>query len=211
MLTYKAMYKWEFSMTTETQAPATLEDLYRVEGKAELIGGRIVHLVASGDVPSQVAFEIAVSLREYARARRVGVAYADGIGFALQPPLPSGRQSFSPDASYYVGPRPRNRMRFIEGAPTLAVEVRSEGDYDEAAEQEMAAKRADYFAAGTRVVWDVDPLARTIAVYRVDAPAQPAIYRSGEIAEAEPAVPGWRPAVDDLFPDDGEPAGSTQA
>src|SRR5438093_2041795 len=138
-------------MTTNTEATATFEDLYRVEGKAELIGGRIVHLMASGDIPSQVAFEIAVSLREYARQRRVGVAYADGIGFALHPPLPSGRQSFSPDASYYVGPRPQNRMRFIEGAPMFAVEVRSEGDYDEAAEAERAAKRADYFAAGTLV------------------------------------------------------------
>ena len=29
----------------------------------------------------------------------------------------------------------------------------------------MAAKRADYFAAGTLVVWDVDPLAETVAVY----------------------------------------------
>ena len=39
-------------------------------------------------------------------------------------------------------------MRFIEGPPTLAVEVRSENDYGDAAEREMAAKRADYFAAG---------------------------------------------------------------
>src|SRR5438105_1027219 len=51
-----------FRMTTNTEATATLEDLYRVEGKAELIGGRIVHLMASGDIPSQVAFEIAISL-----------------------------------------------------------------------------------------------------------------------------------------------------
>ena len=48
-------------------------------------------------------------------------------------------------------------MRFIEGPPTFAVEVRSENDYGPAAEREMAAKRADYFEAGTLVVWDVDP------------------------------------------------------
>jgi Uma2 family endonuclease len=187
-------------MTTGTQAPATLDDLYRVEGKAELIGGRIVHLMSSGDLPSQVAFEIAVSLREHARRTGVGVAYADGVGFALDPPLPNGRQSFSPDASYYVGPRPQNRMRFIEGPPTFAVEVRSEGDYGDSAEAELAAKRADYFLAGTQVVWDVDPLAQTVAVYRYDAPDQPSIYRRGQAAEAEPAVPGWRLMVDDIFP-----------
>jgi Uma2 family endonuclease len=187
-------------MTTGTQAPATLDDLYRVEGKAELIGGRIVQLMASGDLPSQVAFEIAVSLREHARRTGVGTAYTDGVGFALDPPLPSGRQSFSPDASYYVGPRPQNRMRFIEGPPTFAVEVRSEGDYGDAAEVGLAAKRADYFLAGTQVVWDVDPLAQTVAVYRYDAPDLPSIYRRGQTAEAEPAVPGWLLVVDDIFP-----------
>jgi len=185
-------------MASVAPPQATLDDLYRVEGKAELIGGRIVHFMASGDLPSVVAFEIAVSLRAYARTSGRGVAYTDGIGYSV-PEMPSGRESFSPDASYHVGPRPPNRMRFIEGAPTFAVEVRSENDYGDAAEDQMAAKRADYFAAGTRVVWDVDPLAETVTVYRTDAPTQPVIYRRGDAAEAEPAVPGWRMPVDEMF------------
>jgi Uma2 family endonuclease len=186
-------------MTSTTQTPATLDDLYRVEGKAELIAGRIVQPMASGDEPSRVAFEIAVSLREYARSTGKGVAYPDGIGYALSQPISSGRQSFSPDASYYVGPHPANRMRFIEGPPTFAVEVRSEQDYGEAAEAEMEAKRADYFEAGTLVVWDVDPLAKTIASYRGDASNPVAVYGLGQVAEAEPAVPGWRLPVATLF------------
>jgi Uma2 family endonuclease len=177
---------------------ATLEDLYRVEGKAELIGGRVVHLMASGDLPTDVANEIYVSLRQHVKTTGKGVAKADGVGYAV-PELPSGRESFSPDASYYDGPRPANRMRFISGAPAFAAEVRSENDYGDAAEEDLAAKRADYFAAGTQVVWDVDPLAETVAVYRVTAPAQPVIYRRGETAEAEPAVPDWRMAVEEMF------------
>ena len=56
-------------------------------------------------------------------------------------------------------------------APVFAVEVRSEGDYGPAAEREMAAKRADYFAAGTKVVWDVDLLSDDVVrVYRADSP-----------------------------------------
>jgi Uma2 family endonuclease len=90
-------------------------------------------------------------------------------------------------------------MSFIKGAPTFAAEVRNERDYNPAAEADMAAKRADYFAAGTAVVWDVDPLARTVAVYRATAPDQTQVYRPGDTAEAEPAVPGWRMAVDDIF------------
>jgi Uma2 family endonuclease len=64
----------------------------------------------------------------------------------------------------------------------------------------MAAKRADYFAAGTRVVWDVDVLREgLIHVYRAAAPDAPAVYRRGELAEAAPALPGWTFPVDDLF------------
>ncbi len=186
-------------MSSGAQTAATLDDLYRVEGKAELIAGRIVPLMPSGDAPSSSAFRVAIRLDEHARRTGVGVAYPDGIGYALDPPLSSGRQSFCPDASYHVGPRPRNRMRFLEGGPVFAVEVRSENDYGPAAEAEMAAKRADYLAAGTLVVWDVDPLAGTVAAYRTD-PAHPdAVYTRGQVAEAEPAVPGWRMAVDEIF------------
>jgi Uma2 family endonuclease len=177
---------------------ATLDDLYRETGKAELIGGRIIRSMPTGDLPSEVANEIYVSLRAYAKAKGQGVAKAGGVGYA-GPELASGRESFAPDASYYAGEPPRNRMRFIEGPPTLAVEVRSENDYGAAAERELAAKRTDYFEAGTLVVWDVDPLAETVAVYRAAAPAQPVLYRRGATAEAEPAVPGWRVAVDEIF------------
>jgi Uma2 family endonuclease len=178
--------------------PATLDDLYRVEGKAELIGGRIVRYMASGYLPSKVALRIAFLLDQYA-AQYGGEAFSDGIGFAIRPPLASGRESFSPDASYYVGPLPKNKMRFIEGAPTFAVEVRSEDDYGPAADVEMAAKRADYFEAGTKVVWDVDPQAATVTCYSADAPLAPIRYGRHEVAMAEPAVSGWSLQVAELF------------
>ena len=64
----------------------------------------------------------------------------------------------------------------------------------------MAAKRADYFAAGTLVVWDVDVLEEDLVrVYRASEPESPTIYKRGENAEAEPAVPGWSMPVDALF------------
>ena len=94
-------------MTPVSTVRATLEDLYRVDGKAELINGRIVTFMASGDLPSAVAGEIFASLRTYAKASGRGAAYPDGVGYAV-PELPSGRESFSPDASYYDGPRPAN-------------------------------------------------------------------------------------------------------
>lgn len=187
-------------MATVTKPRATLADLYKVEGKAELIGGRIVHFMAAGHLPARCAENTFISLRIYTKSIRKGEAHADGIGFAV-PEMPSGRESFSPDASCDFGPLQKKRMRFLEGAPTFAAEVRSENDYGPSAEAEMADKRDDYFAAGTLVVWDVDPEKETVTVYRASDPTHPTIYRQGDVAEAEPAVPGWTMPVKDIFAD----------
>jgi Uma2 family endonuclease len=174
------------------------QDLYREEGKAELIGGRIVRFIASGVAPSKVAFRIAMSLEAFAQQTGRGEAFPDGIGYAIKPPLASGRQSFSPDASYYLGPLPANQMKFVDGPPTFAVEVRSADDYGDAADEELAAKRVDYFEAGTLAVWDVDPRRRTIALYLAES-SEPTVFSLGDIAHAEPAVAGWRLEVGPLF------------
>ena len=92
-------------------------------------------------------------------------------------------------------------MKFAEGAPIFAVEVRSEDDYGPAAERRMADKREDYFAAGTLVVWDVDLQSEDVVrVYRGAKPDEPTRYRRGDLAEAEPAVPEWTMPVEDMFP-----------
>ncbi|MGO9599503.1 MAG: Uma2 family endonuclease [Isosphaeraceae bacterium] len=135
-------------MSSTTRAIATLDDLSRVEGKAELIAGRIVHLMPTGFLPNLVAGRIYRSLAEYGDATTCGVAFTDNMEFAV-PKLPSGRESFSPDATFHVGPLPSDQMDNVAGAPTLAVEVRSKSDYGDAAEAAMIAKRTDYFLAGT--------------------------------------------------------------
>ena len=90
-------------------------------------------------------------------------------------------------------------MRFLSGPPLLAVEVRSENDYTPSAEIGLAAKRADYFEAGTAIVWDVDPIAECIHIYRADTPDQPITFGRGQVVEAEPQLPGWRVDVDWIF------------
>jgi Uma2 family endonuclease len=181
-------------MTTKVEA--TIEDLYKVDQKAEIVNGEIILMSPTGSLPGYAGDEILSSLREYSKHQKFGRAVGDNKAFVVHLPH---RKSFSPDAAFYVGPN--SGMKFYQGAPIFAVEVRSEGDYGPRAEHKMAAKRADYFAAGTLVVWDVDLLSEDVVrVYRPNNPATPTIYRRGEVAEAEPAVPGWTMAVDDLFP-----------
>jgi Uma2 family endonuclease len=180
-----------------TKARATIDDLYRVpdNAKAEIVNGEVVLMSPTGSRPGRASFNIASSLRGHERPGITGYAFGDNVGFAVDLP---NRDSFSPDAAWYIGNI--DSMKFLEGAPVFAAEVRSENDYGLMAEREMAEKRADYFAAGTLVVWDVDLLSEDIIkVYRASNPDTPTIYRRGEIAEAEPAVPGWRFSVDELF------------
>ncbi len=179
-----------------TSARATVEDLYRVpeHGKAELVDGELVLMSPSGGRPGLAGGAIYVSLRQYQRTIGGGFAYPDNVGFIVDLP---NRTSFSPDVAFHRGLLPT--LKFVEGAPVFAVEVRSENDYGPAAETKMARKRVDYFAAGTLVVWDVDLLGPDVVrVHRAGEP-EPRIYRRGEIAEAEPAVPGWQMPVDELF------------
>jgi Uma2 family endonuclease len=181
-------------MSTTTR-PATIEDLYKVEGKAELVNGEIVYMSPTGCDPGRAGDAIMVSLWQYAKQRGTGLAVGDNKAFRVNLP---NRQSFSPDAAFHIGPQ--TGMRFYEGAPVFAVEVRSEGDYGVKAEKAIDAKRKDYFAAGTQVVWDVDIQSDDVVrSYRADSPDTPTNFRRGEIADAEPAVPGWCMPVDEMF------------
>ncbi len=184
-------------MSTKTEA--TVDDLYRVpeNGKAEIVDGELVLMSPTGGVPGRAAGEIFISLREYERRVGGGYAFPDNVGFIVNLPH---RRSFSPDAAFFKGEL--RGGKFLEGAPIFAVEVRSEEDYGPAAEVQMASKRADYFAAGTLVVWDVDVLReKVVRVFRSSQPDQPTSYFVGDTAEAEPALAGWAMIVADIFLD----------
>jgi len=179
-----------------TKARATIEDLYRLpdDAKAEIVDGEIVLMSPTGDMPGRADGSIYVSLRQQ-EGRTPVRAYPDNVGFRVYLP---NRESFSPDVAWYIGPS--TGMKFLEGAPVFAVEVRSEYDYGADAETKIAEKRSDYFAAGTQVVWDVDLLGvEVVKSYDANSPNIPRVFRRGEFSDAEPAVPGWRMSVDELF------------
>ncbi|HYO49409.1 MAG TPA: Uma2 family endonuclease [Chloroflexia bacterium] len=182
----------------KTKTPATIEDLYRVPGKAELVNGEIVLMPPTGDAPSRAGLHISSSLLDYEKRTRLGRVYPDNAAFVVDLPH---RKSFSPDAAFYMGEVPKGlNMKFVVGAPIFVAEVRSEGDYGQAAEKRMSDKRSDYFEAGTQIVWDVDLRSdEVVRAYRADDPVKPTIYLRGEVADAEPFLPGWTMPVDDLF------------
>ena len=179
----------------QAKVGATIDDLYRVRGKAEIVDGEVVLMSPTGFLHGRAAGAICRSLVGFEGATGTGFAIPDNVGFVVNLP---NRRSFSPDAAFYVGQPVA--AKFLDGAPRFAAEVRSEEDYGPAAEKRLAAKRADYFAAGTLVVWDVDVLREGwVRSYAVERQEGPHLFGRGEIAHAEPALPGWRMPVDDLF------------
>jgi Uma2 family endonuclease len=174
---------------------ATLEDLWEFEDPAELIDGRIVPMSPKDFRPGQAANRIHRSLETHQTERGGGQPVSQGVGFSFETPR---AQYFIPDVFWWTGPVPERGG--LKGGPSFAAEVRSESDYGPTAERAMAIKRAHYFAGGTQVVWDVDVLREgVVRVYRAEDPEHPTIFRRGEIADAEPAVPGWWMPVDELF------------
>lgn len=172
-----------------------IEQLYRVKGKAEIVNGEIIEMPPTGFEPGRASYRTTSKLMDYERETKRGFAVPDNVAFLVNLP---NRKSFSPDSAFHVGKK--TGMKFLEGAPVFAVEVRSENDYGKKAECEIAEKRKDYFAAGTEVVWDVDLLSENvIKSYTSENPNEPRIFRRGEIADAEPALPGWKMPVDELF------------
>ena len=172
-----------------------IEKLYRTDGKAEIVNGEIVEFMSTGYDPGIAALNIAISLKQYQRKTHLGKAVGDNVGFIVDLP---NRKSFSPDAAFFIGET--SGMKFLQGAPIFAVEVRSENDYGKKAEEVIKQKRYDYFAAGTKVVWDVDLLSEEIIKsYSYDSPDSPQIFKRGEIANAQTALPNWTFAVVELF------------
>jgi len=70
-------------MSTKTRA--TIEDLYKVEGKAELVNGEIVEVPPAGDDPGLASLKVASLLLHYTDPLHNG---RRGCATANEPPLP---------------------------------------------------------------------------------------------------------------------------
>ena len=166
----------------------------RIDGKAEIVNGRVTQQMPTGKEPGFAAGEIFASIREYARRIRVGRAVGDNVIFRVDLP---NRKSFSPDAGYTLEARDGS-MSAIGSAPVFAVEVRSENDYGPAAERAITAKIEDYLAAGTLAVWDVNLQGENVVTLHLPGQA-PQIFRRGDSSHAGDALPDWTMEVDEIF------------
>jgi Uma2 family endonuclease len=157
----------------------------------ELIDGVLVEK-AVGFQESQLAILLAYFLVGFVREHDLGiVAGADGT-LRLKP-----GQVRIPDLCFISWDRlpgrqlPRDPIPDL--VPDLAVEVLSEGNTP----GEMERKLADYFAAGVRLVWLIDPRARTVRIHT--ASDQSSLLDDRQTLDGGDVLPGFALPLGQLF------------
>lgn len=168
----------------------TIDDLLTgdVDERAELWDGALVLHDPSGGWHGIVEAGVAGSLRE---AKADGWVLGVSAGYVL---ARNPDRVLSPDASFITKarlPHPPT-TGFIEGAPDLAVEIRSPHD----SWTSVVEKGSIWIAHGVRVVWCIDSDPVTVAVLRPGL--APGVFGLGERFDARPVL-DLELSVDDLF------------
>jgi Uma2 family endonuclease len=161
----------------------------------ELVDGELVSLRPASLYHSRVCMAIVAALLPF--ARQIGAELlGQDAGFIVGV---QHRQVRSPDVSLVTSERryiaPAGGMLATE-APDLAVAVLSGEQHGEAYAR---AKIGEYFAAGAKLVWLVDPDARTVRVYEAGA-HEYAIYLADSTITLEAIAPGFSAPVASFFP-----------
>lgn len=174
---------------------ATVQDVITMEqqeGKLfELVEGVLVEK-AVGFIQSGLALFLAGLLNAFVVPRNLGIVTgADGTvelmaGLVRIPDVAFTGWDRLPGRRYPAAPIPRL-------APNLAVEVLSRSNTP----GEMAVKRQDYFAAGVELVWEIDPVARTVAVHT--AVDQVTTLTSTELLDGGSVLPGFKLPLQEFF------------
>jgi Uma2 family endonuclease len=183
---------------------ATEEDCIRyceVHGPAELIDGLLVEK-AMGFRESLLTASLIMYLKNFTSPRKLGLVGAPDAIMRVRK-----NQLRLPDVCFVTWARlletDAHKKKVAPFGPDLAVEVLSEDN----TQAEMDRKRREFFAAGTRLVWVIDPKTRTAIVY--DDPARPnhatAVSETGTL-DGGTVLPGFTLSLAALFGDIEPPA-----
>lgn len=160
-------------------------------GKMELVRGEVVCMSPVNSSHGRASRRIGGRLGDFVDERRFGdVGVEVGFRITRDPDTILG-----PDVSFVAG-EPSTAEGWVEGPPTLAVEVVSPNDRD----SEVQGKVDAYLAAGSARVWVARPEQRTVTVFRADGTVR--VARAGDVLTSDDAafaVDGFELAVGDIF------------
>jgi Uma2 family endonuclease len=158
----------------------------------ELLDGELV-MVPSPNIPHQrVATDLISLLNLFVSERDLGSVYAAPTDVVL-----SDTNVVQPDILFVSREREHIITHAnIQGAPDLAVEIRSPSTAD----RDLTVKRRLYSEHGVREYWLVDPDSMTVTVLLLGERGyeETGIYRSGQSFDST-TVEGFSVSLDDIF------------
>lgn len=175
--------------------PLTLEEFEQVpelNTRLELSEGLLVREPQPEARHGAVVVNVLRALDAVARDRQLGRVVVEA-GFLLSETPPTVRR---PDAAFVsFGRWPADSLPdgFWPFAPDLAVEVVSSSN----TAADMQEKVLQYLAAGTDIVWVVQPRTRTVEVWRPGLDTQ--VLREDDRLEGAAVLPGFGVLVRELF------------
>jgi Uma2 family endonuclease len=181
-----------------TPGTATEKDviaiLDRENRPCELVEGTLVEKPMGLD-ESDIAGLILTALNIFVRPRKLGMVTGEAGTLRLFQGLVR-----IPDVAFISWDHFPNRKRPKTSipllAPDLVVEVLSKSNR----KAEMDRKLREYFSAGVRLVWIVDPRKRTARVYT--AVDQSVLIKEGQSLDGGAVLPGFVLPLSELFADD---------
>ena len=182
-----------------SRSPITAEELFELPddgGRCELVNGEIIRLEPGGAEHGVVTARIGHLIQEFVTANALGLCCGVGTGFILQRDPDVVR---APDAAFVASgriPETGVPVSYWPFAPDLLVEVVSPSDRL----ADVHVKIAEYFAAGTRLVWLVEPETRMVHLYR--SARQVDVLGMDDALDGGDVLPGFRSPVRNLFPPD---------
>ena len=188
-------------MTSPVASPLlTAEEFGRLEPSPgldlELVCGRVVEVTLAKTGHGRRGARIDRMLNAFAVRHQLGDTTGEGAYLVSRAP----DTVRAPDAAFIANDRiPPGGIPddlYIEGSPTLAVEVVSGSDREEG----VAGKAAMWLAAGAERVWEVRPRLRTVTVHR--AGSEPTTLRVGDTLTSDDAafsVEGFELPLADIF------------
>jgi Uma2 family endonuclease len=161
--------------------------------RQELIRGEVVTMSLAGGEHGEVAMEIGRLISTHVKTLRLGRTYAAETGFIVARDPDTVRGA---DIAFVRAERLAqitNRKKHIPFAPDLAVEVRSPNDRDDEVEEKVLV----WLAAGSLLVWTVDPESRTVVIHRRGA--EPVLLGEDQEIDGGEVIPGFQCRVSDFF------------
>ena len=122
--------------------------------------------------------------------------YENGLGelYTAETIFQVGERLMKPDVAFVSTPRlDVDEDKSFPIPPDLAIEVVSPSDVH----SRVVRKALDYLKAGTRLVWVLEPVSKTVTVYRSESDIE--ILTNGATLTGEDVVPGFACRVGQLF------------